>query len=1347
MCFDFKNMLKNSTDCSSTSPSDAMNQPTHKTLHFDLSHVPADQPLTVKVGSQTYELKAHTAETRPQAQKLNPALALIPATHLDRLTHYAEVPHTDLAEHRPTRITVTLPPTEPGHLPPVVHMAFHIPPAHKEQHYAQKLATTPTAIHPKLSLYNAAVPEVLTTEILEAADNLQTPLDVAKSLLFMHPELGSRDPYTATIVMEDHIASADNLDNLNQLAKAISRQGKTGWATSKPSTDKDGNVLTYGYKVGSHEIGEQVLTYTLSEKTLEALKTPLQQALKTSKNDPRLQNRTWTVNQGTTVVHTQPQPERSPESQPLLARSTWVSDVVAGQNLQSNQVQWQLQDKTGHHGLSVFDDSIRYSDDKTFSIAVRNWYLRTLTAYARFFDDQGNVISAPGGTSILSVFDAPPKKFLNIVTATNCIMGIPVPTDPTTLAFKFPDEAAMVELMFGGLGTSDFDGDVDTNGILLTLIFQYGIPLTLMAAGAAITSTKWFNDFIKDTENIIAAIAVAGPLLAGGVATAAALINVKTILSMAGDVIAGILVSKGLEKLSEYILEKITAAELADELPWVGPALRVAAVVVDAEEMAVTTGEWLSSPATLRAKISRSMDLSVTLTPDPAHGEAGHPETAVWPAVSDHYEVTVQYKGGTFYKQQGQMPATTAHTLPPIVFAGIPAGGQLKITAAIFSKNNWLCGKWESDWLSALPDPHSGTKTVTGAITEILVPLTADTQYQYKEKIVYDPNSQKHVWQAGNLPTATKANLDCSAGGNHLCQLVDISFNGGAFQVGYAWQASGLGLPLSGSTSTTTQQAYAFQNLSVLADPESRRITPNKSFGAQSFVAYDQFGAQPTDASAPKTISQRNFVIDPRVGINGKNHLRQLVLDNGTNIFDVDAADLPSWGQFNLDYLDAIVVHPQGVVIGVSWEYHKMELLQLPEAPTDDQNAPIAQLVSGYGVRQGLLNGPKAITVTLDGRVLVLETLNQRIQAFDTKGNPVACFEGALLFTLDLLAPEFEGFQTTLDKGIFPAVLQTAFQQNRLTHLFDLDAALQADLEGGKVTDALRSAFQMQGIQLSYELAQPDDPAVSSYIQVKTAGTSWSITDPGKNSVYDIQKDPQTQALRVYDYLNNVEVVVRSPGSEWIVTDLNGSRSYCLQMDPGTLTQLYVKEYLSYMPLHNPEQRTDISYLDLAIEAKGYIYVLSHTGDGFQPSDYLLDIYEPNGKFLTRTPDATITPNPQHICAARMAIDIWRNLYTLNFEAILGPDGRTEPSISHWLPSPPLFSVDVSLAASLNIDDQTAIRPALARNLTLSPQFTVVTLTTDAHWRLFDVGTKQTYDIVRAMDGLYIYLIPTQPQG
>ena len=48
-----------------------------------------------------------------------------------------------------------------------------------------------------------------------------------------------------------------------------------------------------------------------------------------------------------------------------------------------------------------------------------------------------------------------------------------------------------------------------------------------------------------------------------------------------------------------------------------------------------------------------------------------------------------------------------------------------------------------------------------------------------------------------------------------------------------------------------------------------------------------------------------------------------------------------------------------------------------------------------------------------------------------------------------------------------------------------------------------------------------------------------------------------------------------------------------------------------------------------------------------------------------------IEPDATGVNGARMVVDMWRNLYTLNFEHFEGPGGRTEPSVSTWLPTTP----------------------------------------------------------------------------
>jgi hypothetical protein len=95
----------------------------------------------------------------------------------------------------------------------------------------------------------------------------------------------------------------------------------------------------------------------------------------------------------------------------------------------------------------------------------------------------------------------------------------------------------------------------------------------------------------------------------------------------------------------------------------------------------------------------------------------------------------------------------------------------------------------------------------------------------------------------------------------------------------------------------------------------------------------------------------------------------------------------------------------------------------------------------------------------------------------------------------------------------------------------------------------------------------------------------------------------------------------------------------------------------------------------MAIEHRGFIYVLLYleptSGTRVQPADYLLDIYKPDGSFLV---SATRT---EPMSAAKLTVDLFRNLYTLNYEQFNGPVmnnaqvGRVEPTVSELIPSIP----------------------------------------------------------------------------
>ena len=68
------------------------------------------------------------------------------------------------------------------------------------------------------------------------------------------------------------------------------------------------------------------------------------------------------------------------------------------------------------------------------------------------------------------------------------------------------------------------------------------------------------------------------------------------------------------------------------------------------------------------------------------------------------------------------------------------------------------------------------------------------------------------------------------------------------------------------------------------------------------------------------------------------------------------------------------------------------------------------------------------------------------------------------------------------------------------------------------------------------------------------------------------------------------------------------------------------------------------SYLDLAVDGAGQMYVLYHTGDGTAPADYRVDIYTSAGVLLN---SASAGVNVPHL-----AVDHWRSLFAPNFDPL-----------------------------------------------------------------------------------------------
>ncbi len=97
------------------------------------------------------------------------------------------------------------------------------------------------------------------------------------------------------------------------------------------------------------------------------------------------------------------------------------------------------------------------------------------------------------------------------------------------------------------------------------------------------------------------------------------------------------------------------------------------------------------------------------------------------------------------------------------------------------------------------------------------------------------------------------------------------------------------------------------------------------------------------------------------------------------------------------------------------------------------------------------------------------------------------------------------------------------------------------------------------------------------------------------------------------------------------------------------------------------------SYLDLAVDGAGQIYVLYYTGDGSAPADYHVDVYTQTG--------AVLDTNSPGVNVPHLAVDYWRSIFAANYDPLaditsgqphIDPAlGVAEPSLSRFDPTQP----------------------------------------------------------------------------
>jgi hypothetical protein len=985
------------TQARSPQPGSGKSRPKEtKHLHFDLSHYPDHNDLTLHVGVRRHALKPHRDETRAAAAASSDLLRLIPG---HRLTHFVEA--VELPADAPILLRVTSAKRPAAaKLDTLTHAAIHIPTAsrHKaliERWRREDAAGLPPRPHPKLKALGVKFPgdtwqkdkDYYRKLIVDAAA-LQHPMDVAITLVMHHPELMSLDPDVHARVN----AYLEYIDSMDSLARSIMEQATThahapkadnNWVNAVPATGADMSA--------PDPRGLQI--YSWSKPTRDAMAfpgipgKPLSEALQITKDAADLKDWSYVVQPGTTCVggpHQSAPAMFAELDRPSRRLLEAVGDARA---------QFMTRDITPNSG-------VLYSDVKfegtTLSLGVTNQWVRWLSVYVEFLGPDGKTPVKPEGWTTqlpahFTQFETDTKKYLQWISARNTILGIPVKASPTTITFPWPtNNPSGARILCGGVGCFDgnnigrWDDVVCPAGAVLTAIFNYAVPIFFLISGTSYVWPKKMDELVKQAiETFLMVLKV---IINGPVAAKIANGDISNVYAAFGNMAMDIMV-KAVPEVTAIIVAEIGSEEAVEEaVPIAGWIVQAASVVADMATIAQTVVEVLASYATMELDVNKVMDVKLTVAPDEKSSEG-----KVWPSQSDHWQATLQYSNGPAYQKTGRLDATRTTGPIEVAFSALPAGGTLTATFAVYSSDDWLCGKAES---VSLPAPVNDAVMLIPAagsdqlrITQFPAPLTVKTRYLHKTRLVYD-GGHHHWSDSAAAPTATAASLDATPSGNHLTSLAGITLSQLTGALGYVWNAAGLKLP-DCAGGTAPPLPFAFQNISVVPanDRNQDWPSPKCSFAFQPCLVYDLLG--------PRSQPARNFYFDPR---NERYHLRRVILDRNT---EFSTAPGQSFGRFHLP-MNALAVHTAGYVVGVSTSSHKLEVLPLMDAPVADADAPSAMMKGGLGRRPGLFHSPLAVVTTVDGRILVLDqriesaalSAQSRIQALDVHGNPVSCFAG-----------------------------------------------------------------------------------------------------------------------------------------------------------------------------------------------------------------------------------------------------------------------------------------------------------------------------------------------------------------
>lgn len=677
----------------------------------------------------------------------------------------------------------------------------------------------------------------------------------------------------------------------------------------------------------------------------------------------------------------------------LLSTSSWIitqdpfegtawtiqEGIVPGAiQAQERSPAWTLTTQTPIGGLACSEIAYSANPSRQFILTLRNNAPRHLSVYASF-SNCGLPVVPVSWTSRLpdgapSAFECESVKYLGILTPNVAVGGMHVATTPQSLVVPLPINTDSVQLMFGGLGNSEFHPLPDAAGVLMTLVIDILVPWIVAYSGCSKTNlSAWLATLLADYK-----------LMANILTSGADLLNTSStseMYSFLSTSLTSMILGESLTALRSSIQSEL-GAKPGVTYSWVdqlAPAAGWASQMVRAFLASGCNPQYWAAcaPATITINLSSFTSLALTLTIKP------DPKSRIWPYSAQSTIITIGYGRGFSQTLTQKLPQPQSDASIVVAFGSVPNGGPITVAVAILDGASVMVAQTQS-LITPPVEMTSREIAMTLRVSDRPVTISSATKYTRVAYLSYSDGA--YTWKSCKTSPPETKQPRSGTEGPAVTELVCLTLQGDQACLGYAWRASNQHVHVCGAN-TPLQNAYFLQNIAITT-PADQLKTMACGLAERPQLAYAPIADEQSSASS------FGYYLDTQAsGI----FLRQITFGPGTFNFQIETsvAQFPSQsGTLSL------CVHPAGYAAVCNAEKNILQIVRLASTAASDATAPMAVAYGGMGSRSGLMNVPIAISVFPNGSLIVLEQGNNRVQSFDINGNPVPMFAGESFFPL-----------------------------------------------------------------------------------------------------------------------------------------------------------------------------------------------------------------------------------------------------------------------------------------------------------------------------------------------------------